>query len=100
MLPCELLLTRPVPAQTDLYIAPWVDRSRLDEPVHRRPVREFQAEIAPGVCVSVEVHQAERTVHLVAGAHVGLGDRVIAAEDHRDRSSREHGSDSVVNRLV
>ena len=62
-LPAELGLARPVAAQPDLDVALGVDVPRLDEPVHRRPVRDLDAEdLGPGVGVSVEMDEAERAM--------------------------------------
>lgn len=47
-----------------------------------------------------KMQQRERPVALRAGADVGLGDRVIAAEDERDRSGAEHLADDRLDRGV
>ena len=44
LLPGELLLPGPVAAQTDLGVAPRIDVALLDQPVHRGPVRDLDAE--------------------------------------------------------
>ena len=41
LLPAELRLARPVAAQPDLYVTRRVDEPLLDQPEHRRPVREL-----------------------------------------------------------
>ncbi len=53
-LPCELGLAGPVAAQPDLDVARSRDVPVADEPVHRRSVRELDAEdLGPvSVCVS------------------------------------------------
>ena len=62
-LPRELRLARPVAAQADLDVARAGRRARLDEPVHRRPVRDLDAEdLRAGVGVRVEVDEADRAV--------------------------------------
>ena len=62
-LPGELGLARPVAAQADLDVAARVDVALLDEPVHRRPVRDLDAEdLGAGVGVGVEVDEADRAV--------------------------------------
>ena len=58
-LPVELGRPGPVAAQPDLRVAPAGTLPRLDEPVHRRAVRDGDAEhLGPGVGVGVEVDQA------------------------------------------
>src|SRR4029079_19103850 len=87
LLPCEFLWARPVAAQADLDVARRIDVPLLDEPVHRRPVRDLYAEyLRAGVGMGVEVDESERSVSRGAGADVGLGDRVVAAEHDRDRA--------------
>ena len=49
----------------------------------------YPEDLAAGVGVRVEVDQAEGSVSGRAGAHVRLGDRVVAAEDDRDRPGRD-----------
>ena len=89
LLPRELLGARPVAAQAHLGVAAGIDVARLDEPEHRRAVRELDAvHVTARVGVGVEVEQAQRAVPLRARAHVGLGDRVVAAEHDRDRARR------------
>src|SRR4029079_10345311 len=79
-LPRELLLPWPVAPQPDLRISLRVDEPCLDELVHRRPVRELDAEdLGPGIRVRVEVDEADLAA-LGARANIGLGDRVVAAE--------------------
>jgi hypothetical protein len=41
--------------------------------------------------VGVEVHETDRTVGSRTGADVGLGDRVVAAEDDRNRARLKDG---------
>jgi DNA-binding Lrp family transcriptional regulator len=55
-------------------------------------VRETDAEaLLGGVGVGVEVHETDRTVGSRTGADVGLGDRVVAAEDDRNRARLKDG---------
>ena len=101
LLPGELLGAGPVAAQADLHVARRVDVAGLDEPVHRAAVRERHAErLARGVRVGVEVDEADRAVDLGAGADVRLGDRVVAAEDDRDRAGGEDLRHRVLDRDV
>jgi len=73
----------------------------LDEPVHRRAVGHLDAEhLHPRVGVRVEVDEAERTVDARAGTDVGLGDRVVAAEDDRQHARGEHLPDRLLDRSV
>ncbi len=100
-LPRELLRPRPVAAQADLDVAARVDVPLLDEPVHRRPVRDLHAEdLRARVGVGVEVDEAEPAVPGGAGADVRLGDRVVAAEDDRNRTRSDDLSDRPLDRLV
>jgi hypothetical protein len=50
--------------------------------------------------MGIEMHQSERAVDRCAGPHVGLGDRVVAAKDDRDRTGRQHLADGLLDRLV
>ena len=50
VLPGELLLAGPVAAQADLDVAARVDHAGLDEPVHRRAVRDLDAEDLAARC--------------------------------------------------
>ena len=62
-LPGELVLARPVAAQADLDVARAVDVPVAHEPVHRRPVRDLDAEdLLAGVRVRVEVDERDRPV--------------------------------------
>ena len=80
-------LAGPVAAQADLHVAARVDVPCFDEPEHRRPVRELDAEdLAPGVRVRVEVDEADRAAAGGDGADVRLGDRVVAAEHDRQQA--------------
>ena len=100
-LPGELLLARPVAAQPDLHVAARVDVALLDQPVHRRAVGDLDPEdLGAGVGVGVEVDQADRAVLGGAGADVGLGDPVVAAEHDRDRAGVEHLADRALDRRV
>ena len=58
-----------------------------DEPVHRRPVRDLDAEdLRARVRVRVEVDEADGSVSSGHGADVRLRDRVVAAEDDGNRA--------------
>ena len=62
-LPRELRLARPVAAQPDLHVALRVDDAVPHEPVHRRAVRDLDAEhLRARVGVRVEVDEADGTV--------------------------------------
>ena len=75
LLPREFLRARPVAAQADLDVSPWLDVPLFDEPVHRRPVRDLDAEdLRARVGVGVEVDEAEPAVPGGAGADIRLGD--------------------------
>ena len=101
-LPGELRLAGPVAAQADLHVARRVDVPGLDEPEHRRPVRELDAEdLAAGVGVRVEVDEADRPVARGDRADVRLGDRVVAAEhDRQQRRRRTTWPTSSLDRRV
>ena len=100
-LPGELRLVGPVAAQPDLDVARGVNVPLLDQPVHRRAVRDLDApHLRAGVGVRVEVDEPDRAVTLGAGADVGLGDRVVAAEHDRDRAGVEHLADQLLDRRV
>ena len=91
----------PVAAQADLHVAAPVDVAVADEPVHRRPVRDLDAEhLLAGVRVRVEVDEGDRAVHRGHCLDVRLGDRVIAAEDDRDRARRDDLTDDALDRGV
>ena len=101
LLPRELLGTRPIAAQADLNVTPWIDVPLLDEPVHGCSVRDLDAEdLGAGVRVRVEVDEPERAVPGGAGADVGLGDRVVAPEHDRDRTCGDDLADRTLDRLV
>jgi hypothetical protein len=50
--------------------------------------------------VGVEVDQADRAVDGGAGTGLGLGDRVVAAEDDGHGAGAEHGGDRRLDRAV
>ena len=88
-LPCELRLAGPVAAQPDLDVAAPVDVPVADEAVHRRPVRELDAEdLRARVGVRVEVDETDGAVPRGHRADVRLRDRVVASEDQRARLPR------------
>ncbi len=100
-LPTELLLAGPIAAEPDLDVPGRVDVAFLDELVHRRPVGEGDAEDLGGrVGVSVEVDETDRAAALRHCADVGLGDRVIAAEDEREYPRLHHLRDRGLDRLM
>ena len=86
--PVERLDRRPVAAQSDLDEVLALDRARFDEPAHRRPVaRQHAPVVRRGVGVGVEMDDADAA--RVRGPRRSPsprpGDRVVAAEDDRDR---------------
>ena len=86
-LPGEDVRLGPVAAQADLDVAGRVDVALLHEAEHRRPVRALDAEdLGAGVGVRVEVQEAQRPAAARDRAQRRLGDRVVAAEDDRDRA--------------
>ena len=100
-LPAELGLAGPIAAQTDLDVARRIDMPVAHQPVHRRPVRDLDAEHGrPGVGVRVEVDERHGPVPLGTGGDVGLGDRVVAAEHDRDQPRVEHLTDCLLDRGV
>jgi hypothetical protein len=61
-------------------------------------VRGLDAEdLGAGVSVGVEMDEAERAVARGAGADIGLGDRVVAAEDDRDRARVDDLADELLD---
>ena len=99
-LPGELLLPWPVAPQPDLHVSLRIDEPGFDELVHRRSVRELDAEdLGPGVRVRVEVDEAHRSAR-GAGADIGLGDRVVAAEDHGNDARGDDLGDGLLDRLL
>ena len=100
LLPRELRLAGPVPAEADLGVAAGVDVALLDQPAHRRAVRYLDApELGRGVGVGVEMDQAKRAFG-GAPAHARLRDRVVAAEDQRDRAGASHLGDDRLDSPV
>ncbi len=100
-LPRELALAGPVAPETDLHVARTVDVTVAHEPVHRRPVRDLDAEdLLAGIRMGVEVDEGDRPVHRRNRLDVGLGDRVVAAEDDRDRARRDDLPDDSLDRRV
>ena len=47
-------------------------------------------DLAAGVGVRIEVHETNGAVLPDAGTHVGLGDGMVAAQDHRDGAGGQH----------
>ena len=87
--PVEGLGTGPVAAQPHLEEAVTAERPRLDEAAHRLAVAPQRAELdVTGVGVRVEVDHRHATVAQHVGHALGVreGDRVVAAEDDRDRT--------------
>ena len=90
--PVQRLRLRPVAAQPDLQEPVAAHRAGLDQPAHRRAVPVQRAELGvAGVGVRVEVDQRHPAPAHVPGhaGRVGERDRVVAAEDHRDRAARQ-----------
>ena len=97
----KLGLARPVAAEPDLQVALAGDVAVADQPVHRGSVRQLDAEdLGPGVRVRVEVDEPDRPVDGGDGADVRLGDRVVAAEDDRDRAGRHDLADGALDLRV
>ena len=91
----------PVAAQPDLHVAPRLDVAVSHEPVHRGSVRYLDAEDLPaGVGVRVEVDEGNGAVHRGDSFDVRLRDRVVAAEDDRDRTGRNHLAHGPLDRRV
>src|SRR5215203_3822013 len=85
----ERRLWRPVASKADLYEVPPVDGPRLDEPAHRRAVTREDAErVRRRISVGVEMDDpdAPRPAHLGDGRCGRPRDRMVAAEDDRDRA--------------
>ena len=94
--PLERVLRRPVPAQPDLDEVPPEHGTRFDQPAHRRAVAgEVAVDDVGGVGVGVEVDDADVAPAAVIGDGRGRrpGDRVVAAEDHRDDAAARHLGD-------
>ncbi len=94
--PVQRLRTGPVAAQADLQETVAPHRTGLDEPAHRLAVTDERAELdVAGVGVRVEVDDADPPPP--AGARdrgrVRPGDRVVSAEDERDRAAARDRSD-------
>ena len=87
--PLQGLRWRPVAAQPDLQEPVAPQRAGLDQPTHRLPVPPERTELdVTGVGMGVEVDHRHPAVaeHVRAALGVGIGDRVITAEDDRDRT--------------
>ena len=85
--PLEGLDRWPVAAQTYLHEVLALDRTRLDEPPHRRAVAGQDAPVVGGgigVRVKMDDPDAARAAHLGDGRGAGPGDGVIPAQDDRD----------------
>src|SRR6185503_10306546 len=99
--PGELPLAGPVAAQADLHVALRRNLAGFDQPEHRRPVRELDAEdLAAGVRVRVEVDEADRAPAGGDGANVGLGDRMVAAEHDWQKPRVTDLADELLDRRV
>ncbi len=82
--PVEHVGRRPVAAQPALDEIAAAHRARLDQPAHRRAVRdEIALDLVSGVRVRVEVQQPELAPAELAGDGGGrrVGDRVVTADD-------------------
>ena len=89
--PVQRLRLGPVAAQPDLQEPVAAHRAGLDQPAHRRAVPVQRAELGvAGVGMGVEVdHRHPAPAHVPGHAGgVREGDRVVAAEDHRDGARR------------
>ena len=94
---------RPVAAQPDLHEVAALDRARLDEPAHRRAVTGEDAPVVVGgVGVGVEMDDADAagSADLGDGGRRRPGDRVVAAEDDRDRAGLGDLEDLAVDHRV
>jgi hypothetical protein len=64
-------------------------------------VRQLGAEALAGrIGVGVEVHETDRAVGSGAGSDLRFGDRVIPAEDNRDRARGEDRCDGCLDRTM
>ena len=100
-LPGEDVLAGPVAAQPDLDVALRRHQARLDELVHRRPVRLAHPEdLGARVRVGVEVDQPDRAVRRARTPARRDRDRVIAAEHDRDRAGGHHLAHRLGDRAV
>ena len=100
-LPGELALARPVASEPDLHVAPAVHVAVTDEAVHRRPVRDLDAEhLGSRVGVGVEVDEPERAVTRGDRPHVRLRDRVVSSEHHGKRAGVDHLAHERLDRRV
>jgi hypothetical protein len=100
-LPGELGLAGPVTAKADLHVAARIDQAALDEPVHRRAVRELDTEdLRARVGVRVEMDEPNGTRDRGARPHVRLRDRVVAAEHHRQNVCCQHFPHCALDRGV
>ena len=94
-LPAELSLAGPVATQADLHVPLRVDVAVADKPKHRRPVRQLDVEhLCGGIRMRVEMDQSNGTESRCDCLYVGFGDRVVAAEDDRDRAGGDDLADS------
>ncbi len=101
--PVEGRLRRPVAAQPDLHEVAALDRARLDQPAHRRAVAGEDAERVVGrVGVGIEVDDpdAARPADLGDRGRRRPGDRVVAAEDDRDRAGLGDLADLAIDHRV
>ena len=87
--PVQRLRGWPVPAQAHLQEPVPAHRPGLEQPAHRLTVAPQRPELdVAGVGVRVEVNHRDTAVTEDVGhaLGVGVGDRVVAAEDERDRA--------------
>ena len=99
--PVQRLRRRPVATQADLQEPVAAQRARLDQATHRLAVAPQRPELdVAGVRVRVEVDHRDPAVaeHVRHALGVGEGDRVVAAEDDRDRARTGHLLDRRLER--
>jgi hypothetical protein len=98
--PFECLDRRPVSAQPDLDEVLALNRTRLDEPPHRRPVAREDAPIVVGrIRMGIEMDDSDAAGPADLGdrGRARPGDRVVAAEDDGDGPRRGHLADLAVD---
>ncbi len=92
--PVERRRSGPVTAQSELQEPVTAQRARFDQPPHRLAVPDQRPELGvAGVGVGIEVDHRDPPGAQVLRhpGGIGPGDRVITAEDQRDRAGAGHG---------